>query len=88
MKLSAKNRQILRECCADIKRGHAFILADETAIMRKHRLASCDFFKSDFPDYAGEKWGKIEKRIGNEFVIALGACDRLERLLADEIPSV
>ena len=81
MKLSQKDRRALTLVLAELKRGHSFIMAPDTAIMRKHRLSSVDFYHSDFPPYAGEKWGKICKETGSEWVVALSAVRTLENLL-------
>jgi hypothetical protein len=88
MRLSKKDRRQLEYILSDLKRGIAFVMKDDTALMRKHNLSSCDYFSSDYPDYANQKWSPIEKRAGNDFVIAISAMNRLESLLSQENESI
>lgn len=85
MKLSKKNRAMLESVLEDLKRGISFVLSNDTAIMRKHTLSSCDFFESQFPPYSGEKWAKITKECGNDFAVAINAARRLEAILNEPI---
>lgn len=83
MKLSKKDRRHLQSILDNLNRGLNFIMANDTALMRQHRMSSCDFFASDYAPYAGQKWAPINKQMGSEFVLALTARNQLESLLAE-----
>lgn len=85
MKLSKKDRRKLEDVLAGLKRGIAYVMDPNTALMRRRdKAGTCDAFESQFPDFKGEKWFKATKEIGNEFVIAVSAMRDLERLLNPE----
>lgn len=68
MKLRKKDRARLEMVYSSLCSGVAFVMHPDTALMRRHRLSSVDYFTSNYPPYSGEKWGKITKECGNEFV--------------------
>ena len=84
MKLRKKDRAKLEIILDELKRGINYVMDDRTALMRKHNLSSADYFESNYPDYRGQKWSPIEKRAGNDFVIAISATNRLELLLKQD----
>jgi hypothetical protein len=81
MKLRKKDRIRLEGLAADLQRGINFILDPNTAIMRKSNLSSTDMFTA--PYYQGERYSKIAKELGNEFVVALSALRQLKQALAE-----
>ena len=83
-KLSKKLRARLEAICRNLEDGHKFIMHDDTALMRKHALGSCDFFECvGYAPYAGQKWSPIVKGCGNRFVPALTAAGSLRSLLEE-----
>ena len=83
VKVSQRDRRRLEAVLSDAKRGLAFLMADDTAVMRKSSLSSSDTFSAPF--YPGVKYSQIAKDIGSELVLLQTAIRKLESAIYGEV---
>jgi hypothetical protein len=81
MKLRKMDRKRLERVLSNLQRGLDFIMDEQTAIMRKTSGQSTDVFTAGY--YPNERYAKIAKELGSEFVLALTALYDLKRALTE-----
>jgi hypothetical protein len=82
MKLLKRDRKRLESIAQSLQRGIDFVLKPDVALMISSNMSSTDVFTA--PYHAGEKYNKINKEMGCEFVVALTALRDLKELLKEE----
>ena len=85
MKLLKRDRTKLAGILRDLKEGHAFLMAESTAIMVDTTMTSADVFTSHY--YPGKRYVGIAKTIGSKLCyLETGIADLEQALTVEESP--
>lgn len=82
MKLLKRDRKKLERVLRLMQTGIGFIMNPNTALMIKTNMSSDDVFTASY--HKDERYNKIAKEIGNDFVLAVTAMNELKQLLEEE----
>ena len=81
MKLTNKNRRRLESIRDTLARGVHYLGQPDVAVMVRAGLTSCDAFTSEYPEYQGQRFFKINKEVGSELCLIYTALHNLEQAL-------